>query len=299
MERLQSRARQLVRTGIATNTLSTYNTSLNALRKFRHSYNLPYLWPIPIQHIILFVAFCFENGHSPNTISTYVAGINYYHKLSGYYDLMEIFVINKLIEGCKRGRICRDNRAPLTKSILALVCNTLPLVCYNNYEQKLFSALFVFAYFGLFRVSELVCSFYERLEDILCLSDLSFVENNKYIIIQLRRFKTNQRGTPTFLKLPRENGELCPVRALSEYVFLRPRSQGPLFCHSDKTPVTRSQFNAVLSRCIGLTNYRGSCFKSHSFRIGRATDLSAQGYSTSVIMKLGRWKSESYRLYIR
>lgn len=296
MECLQYRARRLVQSGIASNSMLTYNTSINVFNTFRQNYNLPNQWPFPIHHISLFMAFCFEKGHSPNTISTYIAGINYFHKLNGFYDITNIFVIQKLLEGCRRGRPCRDIRAPLTMQILISVYNTLPGVCYNNYECKLFSALFVLAYFGLFRVSELVSSLSD---DMLSLSDLSFVDNKKYIIIQLRRYKTNQRGIPTYLKIPCEHGILCPVRSMSEYLSLRPRSPGPLFCHSNLTPVTRSQFSAVLSKCISKTVCTDLCFKSHSFRIGRATDLASQGYSSSVIMKLGRWNSGAYRLYIR
>ncbi|KAH3876406.1 hypothetical protein DPMN_000246 [Dreissena polymorpha] len=39
--------------------------------------------------------------------------------------------------------------------------------------------------------------------------------------------------------------------------------------------------------------------RTHSFRIGRATDLATQGITTETIMVLDRWKSTAYESYIR
>ena len=169
----------------------------------------------------------------------------------------------------------------------------------NLYENYLFKSLFTLAYFGLFRVSELVLACSTQTESVLNLSDLSFVDNDKYVIIQLFRFKTNQRGTPVFLKIPRENGCLCPVKSLLEFLSYRPRLHGALFCHTNGLPVTRTQFSAVLAKCVNQSQFSEAHYTSHSFRIGRATDLAALGYPSSVIMKLGRWTSEAFRLYIR
>ena len=129
MECLQSRVVKLLHSGIATNSQLTYKTSVNMFEKFRFLYHLSNLWPIPIRHVILFMAFCFEKGLSPKTISTYVAGLNYYHKLSDFYDFKDIFIVHKLLEGCRRSRITFDNLAPLTMRILVSVCDLLPSVC--------------------------------------------------------------------------------------------------------------------------------------------------------------------------
>ncbi|KAH3690779.1 hypothetical protein DPMN_191980 [Dreissena polymorpha] len=60
-------------------------------------------------------------------------------------------------------------------------------------------------------------------------------------------------------------------------------------CHTGGLPVTRQQVNAVLAKCLGRTELGNAFFNTHSFRIGRATDLSRKGVPPEVIAKLGRW----------
>ena len=116
---LQQRADSLLRRSLAENTRLTYNTALNAFQAFQSKYclnkNMPYL----AQHLVWFIAYCFENNCSPNTIRTYIAGINYIHKINGFQDIHTMFVVNRLLEGCVRSKgHVKDTRRPITKSIL-------------------------------------------------------------------------------------------------------------------------------------------------------------------------------------
>lgn len=183
--------------------------------------------------------------------------------------------------------------------ILTQLLGELPKICYSSYETRLFTALWVLAYFGLFRISELVAPTKFKVNNTLQGTDVNILPNNSGLEICLGRYKTNQLGKKTVLKIPQELGkQLCPVKSLSEYLNLRPNIRGPLFCHINGDPVTRGQFAAVLGKCIKVTNLSG-IFKSHSFRIGRATDLAAAGVQPWAIMKMGRWSSDAYKLYIR
>lgn len=275
----------------------TYNTGLRSFENFRKLYYLSEVWPIPSEHIILFMTFCFEKGFSPKTITTYIASLNYYHKLHRYYDINRVFIVSKLLEGCRRNRVVRDKRAPVTKSILTAICQVLPQVCYDTYETCIFKAIFSVAYFGLFRISELVASSANMLGHPIEHTDVS-IRDDKYAVIRLRHFKTNQRGNAVLLKIPRETGPICPVVQLSNFLTVRPTVSGLFFCHANQSPVTRSQVSAVLNKCIIKLGFTGM-YRSHSFRIGRATDLAAGGCNAQTVMKLGRWSSDSYRLYIR
>ena len=159
MESLQLRAGKLLKDGLASNTQLAYATGLNAFQNFRIEYKLDRSWPTNEKHVLLFIAYCFEVGRAPTTITTYLAGVNYFHKIHGWVDFHKSFITQKIIEGCRRrGRPSKECRAPVSKKVLIAICAVLPDVCYTLYEVTLFHALFTVAYFGLFRVGELVAS---------------------------------------------------------------------------------------------------------------------------------------------
>ena len=100
----------------------------------------------------------------------------------------------------------------------------------------------------------------------------------------LKVTKTNQLGPSTILKIPYEQDEnVCPVSAVNEFCSVRPVGDGPFFCHTNGSPITRYQFSWVLAKCIRRVCPGCSNIKSHSFRIGRATQFFALGVSIEKI----------------
>ena len=285
----------MLHSAISKNTSLTYQTALNAFNEFQKIYHLRESLPIPSHDVVLFIAYCFEKGLAAKTISTYIAGLNYLHKLHDFYNLTDNFIIKKVLEGYQRKRRSDDIRAPITYKILESILQTLPIICFDSFEMVLFQALYTLAYFGLMRVSEIV----DNVNKPIQLHDVKF-ENN-YLLVTLRRFKTNQKGPPVTLKLPKEsNANICPFTSLLRYSEIRPPFKGNFFCHKNGRPVTRYQFSAVLKKCTArLPVFR--IYKSHSFRKGRASDLFLEHkVSLEKLMMLARWKSpSSYKTYIR
>ena len=108
-------------------------------------------------------------------------------------------------------------------------------------------------------------------------------------------------GQTTTLLIQRQHSTpLCPVHNLKKFLAIRPctTTNHSLFIHSNTKPLTRFQFNAVLQKAIQSAGIGGH-FGTHSFRIGRATDLALQGYSDQQIQTFGRWKSLAFQKYIR
>ena len=285
---------------ISPNTLLTYQTAVKAYHSFINEFQMETSWPITIAQAISFIAYCFEKGLAPRTINTYVSGLNHIQQLNNWGDFRQNFVIKKMLEGCLRLRKRSDGRLPITRVILARICTVLPTICYDAYETKVFKAAFLLAYFGLFRVSELVVPSLLYTEWSVQKKDISLSDDGKYIFVTLRHSKTNQAGQPITLKIPPEvNSILCPVQAVREFLQVRPAGQGPVFCHANATPVTRAQFSAVLAKSLKVILPNCSNIKSHSFRIGRATELASLGFSSDHIQKMGRWSSNCFRTYIR
>ena len=86
---------------------------------------------------------------------------------------------------------------------------------------------------------------------------------------------------------------------MREYVQVRPKHGGFFFCHANGNPLTRSQFSGVLCKALKQCGFLSGSYKSHSFRIGRASELAVQGVPGENIKKMGRWSSSAYKTYLR
>ena len=214
-------------------------------------------------------------------------GLNYFQKLYGMPSLFDSFLIRNMLEGYKRLYSRKDGRAPITRDILKKICNALPAVCKTTYECQLFTAVYSLAYFGLFRVSELVFTVNELSDCPLRIDDIKCDEHSRALRVSLRKSKTSKR--PITLRIPSDSQlDICCVVAIKKYLAIRPRVTGLLFIHKTLAPLTRNQFSAILAKSVRTLQLPESNFKSHSFRIGRATDLSVMGVPDSDIQKMGR-----------
>ena len=90
----------------------------------------------------------------------------------------------------------------------------------------------------------------------------------------------------------------CPVQAMLDYCKLRGTQAGPLFSHSDTSPIKVSQFNTELHRCLSFCGLDTSRYKGHSFRIGAACHAAEKGFFGAQIRTFGCSKSDAFKLYV-
>ena len=239
----------------------------------------------------------FHKGYAYGTASTYISAIRYQHRILNLKDYSSEFTVSKMLESYQRSRSLQDSRLPITYDIFIKICYELNSVCNSQYESILFKAAYTLAFFGLFRVGELV---YSMGTDPLKLSDIQNFKKGKQFQVCLRHSKNNHCGLPQFIDIAAISSEVCPVNAMLEYLHVRPSNavHNLLYCHQDASPLTRYQSGAVLNKVIVKLNLNTSYYKSHSFQIGAATWL-AQGVSRDTIKKMGRWTSDSFKKYIR
>ena len=135
----------------------------------------------------------------------------------------------------------------------------------------------------------------------LSLADLAIYSHEKPSLIRLliKQSKTDpfRQGVEVFLGA--SNGDLCPVKALLEYVSIRPAVQGALFLFESGAPLTHSALVDKLHQALRQAGLNDSDFNGHSFRIGAATTAAQRGLEDSLIQTLGRWKSSAFKLYIK
>lgn len=76
-------------------------------------------------------------------------------KLAGQRDVTKVFMVWQAMQGYLKGRSIADSRCPISFSVLSAVVGQLVGVCTSKHEVTLL-AIFVLAFFGAFRVGELV-----------------------------------------------------------------------------------------------------------------------------------------------
>ena len=249
---------------------------------------------MPLQHLVCFIANCYNKGCAASTIATYVAGLSFHQKIRGGSDPLDSFLIKKLLQGCKRTRRSIDSRAPVTSELLEKILNAVQSICYSDYETVMFKAAFALAFYGLMRISELVYT--NGQSNALTLCDVKIEQ--KALLVTIQSSKSNSKPV-TLQPYTKSLPQSCPEALIKNYLDMRPAKPGVLLVHMNELGLTRYQFSSVLNKIVAFLGLPTANFKTHSFRIGRATQLAIQGVSDESMKLMGRWRSEAYKGYVR
>ena len=301
MENIQLGAGQLLKASIAVNTQKAYRTALKTFNGFRKDYMLPESWPVPIAHLQSFISYLHQKGYASKTASTFLSAINFIHKINNLQDNSRCFSVLKMLEGYRRTKPSFDTRSPIMYDSLIEICKKLNDTCSSSYEAILFKAAYTCAFFGLFRVGELVLSSNDLAERPLFISDLhiNINDDSECMKIYLRKSKCNQHGVSNIVILNPTGTEVCPIKAMISYLKVRTNLTKYIFSHINGKPLTRYQFGAVLSKVIKALRMSHDNYRTHSFRIGAASWLASKGIPDKTIKKMGRWNSNAFLRYIR
>ena len=104
---------------------------------------------------VLFMAYLFEEGKSPNTISTYLEALSYYLKFKSKPDITNNFIIKKIVNGDKRLAAGPDINRSITVTVLGHLLQALAHVTKVYYQRIMFEAMFLLACFAFLRIGEI------------------------------------------------------------------------------------------------------------------------------------------------
>lgn len=126
-------------------------------------------------------------------------------------------------------------------------------------------------------------------------------DHTEFLIVTLPSSKTDpfRKGVPLYISAA-PGAPTCPVAALKKLYLSNPRSpDSPLFHDQDGlTPLTRTAFIACLRLALLFAGCKPELYSGRSFRRGAATAAAATGLADHKIQQLGRWRSDTYKLYI-
>lgn len=236
-----------------------------------------------------------------NTIRANLSAINFVHSIHSYHPpAVNSFLVDKLLKAYAKDMPDSDDRLPITLPVLLAILEKIPVYTKLPRERALLSALFDLMYFGLLRVSE-VAKTDGPTDHNLSITQISITSSKQpELLINFKSFKSSKsKSTPA--KISSIAPAHCPVKLFTKYLITRGKfsNTSKVFCHLDSSPLTRSYISKSLNAILDLTIYSQVRYNTHSFRIGRATDLASQGASDQQIMMAGRWKSMAFKKYIR
>ena len=167
-----------------------------------------------------------------------------------------------------------------------------------GYETSMLWAAALTCFFGFMRAGEAMVNGKEEFNETqhLTLDDVATDSKSRPTFVQLtlKTSKTDPFRRGVEIVLGATNDEICPVRAIFNYIRLRGGKNGPLFMEEDGSPLTKPRFVRRIREALAAIGYKKEQFSGHSFRVGAATTAAALKIEDSVIKTLGRWESSAY-----
>ena len=270
-------------------------------------------------HIILFSGYLIDNDRKLSTVKSYISAIKTVLKADDVEINENRYLINSLTRVCsfQNDRICM--RLPIRKNLLFLLMDKIPDVFRGAqpYLITLYRAVFIAAYLGLFRVSEITES-----QHVLRAVDVKIADNKKKIKFILQTLKTHWKNTkPQVIKIMSDNNSgvnrrrqartkkkmhvkiYCPFKQLQNYINIRGRIKNDneqCFIFQDGSPVTPNHYRSVLKKTIKLCGLHPTNYGCHSTRAGRAIDLvEVMKLDVPRVKVLGCWKSNIIYQYLK
>lgn len=206
------------------------------------------------------------------TLDRRVVAISRAHAARGYPSPTQSALVRAVRRGIKRVHGEAQRRAaPLGMADLARVLDSTG----EGVKAVRDRALLLLGFAGAFRRSELVA---------LDRSDLEFVANG--VVIYLRHSKTDQVSTGRKLGIPYGSGDICPVKALTDWLSLLPVGDGPIFRRVDRHAHILDQRLAgeavaqVVKDRVAAAGFDPVHYSGHSLRAGFATSAAQAGVAS-------------------
>ena len=253
--------------------------------------------PAKVKHVALYTTHLREFGLRSNTIRAHLSAIAYHHKIRHFPNPTDSFVISKLLLSFAKNDSNPKIRLPIQAALLHQILAHIPKLPISTYEKHLFRALFNTMYHAALRVSEVTQS--HSHSHNLHLKHITITETPTLACtIKFSSFKHSNKGS-TSIKIEASPGKYCPVRALQKYLTQRGTHSGALFIHENRDPLSRLTISDTLNSILTLLHKDPLKYNTHSFRIGKTSDLAQSGASNAQIALVGRWKSAAYTAYIK
>ena len=293
---------------------STYRTAERLTLMCQKEHKVRWELPFSSANMCLFVHWLFTVRRlKVATVNSYLAGVRQMHISMGMEppNLRDSFVKEILrgksnMESFKqKGPGGNHGRLPMTISLMKLWKEKIRLSNLNPDKKLLIWAVSTLAFYGAFRIHELVSKTEATFDpDHTLLTEdirLAGTGNERWLEISLKCPKEKKSGRPTIIDVFEVGGQLCPVSAFLKWSRHNMLERGmPIFRDSTGTPLTGREVNKQLKSLLGkFAVYKNGSISSHSFRSGIVSILGSKGFSDEEIKLVGRWSSRAFIRYMK
>ena len=253
---------------------------------------------IELSTVLMFIEFLTYNGLRHSSILNYISAIKsqlkWFEIPDTIFDHIKVRLMLKAVNVSIR-------QPPKFKGIFDISSLIQIIRAFQLLPHPLvFSTLYLFAFFGFLRISNLLppsrLSF--DLSKQLCRGDI--LVDSSYAIVLVKWSKTLQASNQgSFIILPRlQNSLLCPLTSFIEMHKAYPVSDNsPLFC-IDQSPVTQVRARSHLKKILSIIGLDPQFHNFHTFRRSGATLAFNQNIDLQKIKDHGTWSSDSVYTYI-
>jgi integrase len=291
-------ARQLIAGATSENTRRSYTTGWRRFTLHAQSLGLEPLGAHPAL-VATFLGHLCDGGASSQTLGSRAAAIRFFHREAGLASPTDHRIVRDLLEGARRADAGRDHgRATITAKRLAAALElqgppATPLAVRDR-------AIVLLTFASGRRRAEIAG---------LDVEDLDFGRPG-FLIVTIRKSKTDQGGAGQFVAVPRLEHGPCAVAAVEAWLAIyHQKKKGALFVafspHGEPRE-TRIEGRLVadvvkrLFRDAGAAPGEIGAIGAHSLRRGFVTSADMAGATTAQIMDVtGHRDPKSLRRYTR
>jgi hypothetical protein len=205
-------------------------------------------------------------------------------------------LVERVVRGVKRtyGTAPRRERLPITTGVLSKI---RPFFDFSRREERVYWAAGCTGTYALLRAGEFTAA--TRLSDtFLRQCDWTRV-SSRIARLHLVASKTDPYRHGVDITIAANDSPTDPLSAMSAVEELTPAdASAPLFMMDNGSPLARDQLIRRFRSALAAAGLNADSYNGHSFRKGGAQSLALARVPDHAIKVLGRWASDSYRLYI-
>ena len=327
--RLQDTVKECWRLSMTEGAWNSYDVPVRHALRIAKKAGITIKPPFTDESLSVFVSYMLtEQKVTPATIENYLSALLKWSIADGhpvptlrteYIKAILAGAVNKRDAMLNAGLITKVKRRAITLALLEYFGSWVSRSTFSELDKQLLWTLATVAFFGAFRIGELLSKTATTFDDSVTLllknvtpgtvttKDGKVVRKYSFLVKSPKVKRSSDGDVVSVYQLTTPSGQphpLCPVAALDRYVGLLENKgiltwNEPMFKLDSGNAMTKVRFNKILKEAFLPFCTPESSFSCHSFRAGATSHMEDWGFTAEEIRGHGRWSSACWELYSR